>query len=226
MIDLTHRIHRAIPIWPNSTIFTTQIRQEFSPENHFRVYDYCLAAGTGTHMDAPSHCVQSGKSIADFELSELIGPGCIIDISASVSDNPDYAITVEDLRNWENNHGTIPPKAIFLANTGWSKYWSTPLQYINADSQGQLHFPGFSESAAQWLVNRRILGVGIDTLSIDCGISQTYPAHQVFLNHGLFQLENLTNLDKLPPTGAMIFALPIKIENAPEAPARVIAMII
>lgn len=223
-IDLTHTIHENIPLWPGSTTFSPEIRQAYE-SGKFRVHNYHLAAGTGTHVDAPYHCEEHGKSVADFNLDELIGEGCILNVSAAVNQDPDYAITGDDIQHWENRHGRIPERAIVIAHTGWSQYWQQPRQYCNADDKGNLHFPGFSEAAAELLVQRHILGVGIDTLSLDPGINQTYPAHHIFLGHGLFQLENVANTHLLPAREAMIFVLPLKIHQGPEAPARVFAMI-
>ena len=191
---------------------------------NLRISNYHLAAGTGTHLDAPSHCAQQGKSVADFRLEELIGVGCVINVSVAVHQNPDYQITMNDIMQWEKDHGQIPRKAIILAYTGWSQYWKEPHRYCNADENGILHFPGFGKEAAELLVKRGIIGVGIDTLSLDPGTSQTYPAHHIFLNHGLFQLENVANIQALPAVGSTIFVLPLKIEQGPEAPARVFAI--
>lgn len=223
-IDLTHIIHEDIPLWPGSTLFSQESYQTYAP-GKFRVHNYRLAAGTGTHVDAPFHCEEYGKSVADFNLEELIGAGCILDVSASVNNNPDYAITADYIQNWEDRNGRIPKKAIVIAHTGWSQYWEHPKRYCNADKQGILHFPGFSETAAELLVQRDILGVGIDTLSLDPGVSQTYPAHHIFLSNSLFQIENIANSHLLPAMGAMIFVLPLKIQHGPEAPARVFAML-
>ncbi len=224
LIDLTHTIHEEIPLWPGSRIFSNEICQNYSP-GQFRINNYHLCAGTGTHLDAPFHAEKDGKSVSDFTLQELIGPGCVIDVTRSANQNPDYAITVDDLEQWEKIHGVIPKKAIVLAHTGWARFWDQPSRYCNADDEGILHFPGFSEKAAQWLIKREIIGVGIDTLSLDPGDSQTYPAHHIFLGQGLFQLENVANLAAMPATGATIFVLPLKIRNGPEAPARVFAML-
>jgi len=224
-IDLTHNIHEQIPLWPGSLPFSIKVRQQYSPRK-FRVYDYHLAAGTGTHLDAPFHCKEKGKSVAEFSLNQLIGPGCVIDVSEKVQTNPDYVITAEDIECWEKLYGKIAPKSIVIAHTGWSQYWPQPQRYCNADAQGVLHFPGFGEAAARLLVTRDILGVGIDTLSLDPGNSQTYAAHHVFLGSQLFQLENLANTAVLPAIDATIFVLPLKIEQAPEAPARVFAMLV
>lgn len=224
IIDLTHSIQENIPLWPGAALFSQEICQTYAP-GKFRVHNYHLAAGTGTHMDAPFHCEEHGKSVADFNLDELIGVGCILDISIHVNKNPDYVITAQDIQDWESEYGQIPERAIVIANTGWSQYWEQPPRYTNIDENGILHFPGFGETAAELLVQRGILGVGIDTLSLDPGISQTYPAHHIFLSHHLFQLENVANTHLLPATGAIIFALPLKIRHGPEAPARVFAIL-
>lgn len=223
-IELTHSIHAGIPLWPGSCLFSKELKQDYSPET-FRVFNYYFAAGTGTHMDAPFHSEAQGKKISDYNLNELVGAGCVINVCEQARQDADYVISVNDVLAWEDVHGVIPKDSIVLAHTGWSNYWDQPSKYINQDVKGVLHFPGFSSEAASLLVKRGIIGVGIDTLSIDPGCSKKYPAHHIFLGNGIFVLENLANTRFLPPKSATVFALPLKIEGAAEAPARVFALL-
>ena len=88
-----------------------------------------------------------------------------------------------------------------------------------------MHFPSFSAKATELLIERNIAGIGIDTLSPDTGALGMFPAHQIMLSAGKFIIENLTNLKLLPAFGAQIIALPLKIKDGPESPARVIAIV-
>ena len=147
-----------------------------------------------------------------------------IDVSAKVALDADYRITVDDLRAFENAHGPIPTGAVVLAYTGWSKFWDTPARYQNQDVMSRLHFPGFSAEAAQWLVDeRQARGLGLDTLSVDHGLSRDFAVHHVLGKAGRYGLENLANLDKLPPRDFYLFVAPIKIESGSGGPTRVFA---
>ncbi len=222
-IDLTHTIEEDIPTWPGSQRFTRTLHCDY-PQG-CRIYNFLQAEGTGTHIDAPAHFIEGGKSIAEFSLEELIAPACVINIVEQVQENPDYALSVEDIILWEEQYGAIDEGDIVLIHTGWSRHWPDEQRYRNSDAEGVLHFPGFSKHAAEFLVDRHIAGVGLDTLSIDPGVSTDFAAHHVLLGNGKFQIENLVHLDQLPPRGATVFALPLKIAAGPEASARVIALV-
>jgi kynurenine formamidase len=189
----------------------------------FRLYHYAFSEGIGTHIDAPCHHIADGRSIAELSLSELIVPACVIDVRRQVSVDPDYAISIADIGAWELKYGPIPAGSLVLGLTSWDQYWQQESRYCNQDADGVMHFPGFSEEAAGYLLAREIAGLGIDTFSLDPGISQDYPVHGLMLGANKYQIENLTGLAQLPATGAWVLALPLKVSNGPEAPARVIA---
>jgi len=222
LIDLSQSLTEDAPVWPGNTKFSQILKTDY-PQG-CRVYDYCQAAGVGTHIDAPCHFISGGRSIAELSLTELLAPACVIDVSAKVANDPDYAISVKDIELWEAKYGIISPQSLVLALTGWSSRWPDPITYCNQDEQGIMHFPGFSSQAAELLVQREILGVGIDTLSPDPGIGLNFATHQVLLGANKYIIENLTNLALLPPLGAFVIALPLKIAAGTEAGARVVAL--
>jgi len=113
-----------------------------------------------------------------------------------------------------------------LLRTGWARFWGQPVRYCNQDAGNQLHFPGYSVEAAQWLVDQRhVRGIGIDTLSIDYGPSRDFPVHHVINRHKHYALENLAQLDRLPPRGFYVVVAPMKIETGSGGPARVLAIL-
>ncbi|MEM1244535.1 MAG: cyclase family protein [Pseudomonadota bacterium] len=191
----------------------------------FRIYDYQQAEGIGTHIDAPCHVVENGISIDQLPLNSLIAPGAMIDISAKVKQNPDCLLQKQDIQDWEKLNQRQLNDLIVLIYTGWDEYWLQESQYRNMDSHGVMHFPGISKAAAHYLSEKKIKGIGIDTLSLDAGISTEYPAHHIFLSQGIYQIENLTNLRNLPAHSFLVIALPTKIFKGPEASARVIALV-
>lgn len=224
IIDLTHIVDENIPLWPDSQRLQRHTHKDYEP-NCCRVESYTMAAGTGTHIDAPSHFVKNGRNISDLTIHELIVPACVIDVRQQVASNPDYQIDLADIEIWEKQNGTIPKNSLVLACTGWSARWPDQKSYQNFSDDGMMHFPGFSKEAAELLVIRDVVGIGIDTLSLDAGINTKFSVHHIMLGAGKYQIENLTNLEKLPTTGAIVFALPIKIKNATESSARVVTLI-
>jgi kynurenine formamidase len=107
--------------------------------------------------------------------------------------------------------------------TGWCRFWQDPSAYRNPDAHGQMHFPAFSEKSAELLLEREIAGIAIDTLSPDC-LDQSFPVHRHILGAGKYIIENLADCSKVPAKGAYALALPIKAEDATEAPMRIVAL--
>ena len=220
VVDLSQTIDETTPVWPGARYFCCHLRHSY--EEGCLVHSYELEAGCGTHLDAPIHVVPGGRSIEQLHLSELKVAACVVDISHSAKKNVDYLLSVSDLEAWESQYGIIPTGAAVLIYTGWAVHWNSKIAYRNTDNETIMHFPTISAEAASVLVERDIAGIGIDTLSPDTGVNDKFPVHELILGADKYIIENLTNLHQLPPTGATITALPVKIKGAAEAPARVI----
>jgi len=162
-------------------------------------------------------------------LQKLIAPAVVVDVRASVTENGDYRLSRQDLERWENRHGPIQQGAVVLMLTGWGQGWPDRSRYLGSATPSDpktLHFPGFSKEAAEFLVKERhIDGIGIDTPSIDYGPSEDFVVHQIINGANLYGLENIANLEKLPPKGAILLALPIKIKGGTGGPVRIIAVL-
>ncbi len=178
----------------------------------------------GTHVDAPGHFIVWKETIERIKVKKFIAPAVVIDVRDKVRSNPDYQATMADIEGYERE-GAIPEGAAVLLLTGWSQYYNEPEKYRNADASGVMHFPGFSEEAIQYLLrNPKLVALGIDTLSIDYGMSKDFAGHRISHGSGLYHLENLTNLDKLPARGAVLFVGALPIEGGSGSPARVLAI--
>jgi kynurenine formamidase len=222
--DLTHVLREGIPVYPGGESFTITKLADLSQGyylNKFSTGEHC-----GTHVDAPIHFIAGGNSIDEIAPPRLVGPLVLLDVRQAAAANPDLEITLDDVRQWEKAHNEIPMGAFVVAHTGWWKKWSTPKDYVNVEQDGRAHFPGFSSDAARFLVEmRKIRGVGIDTLSIDPGVSKEFPAHHIVLKTGAINIENMTNLDDLPKAGATLVIAPLRIGKGSGAPARVFAVV-
>jgi kynurenine formamidase len=185
-----------------------------------------FAEHTGTHLDAPNHFVEGQVSVDRIPLKQLFGPAVVLDVRKQVSTNPDYQLGASDITSFEQTHGRIPDNAVVFMFTGWDERWNDFDRYKNAGADNVLHFPGFSPEAATMLVEERsIAGIGVDTLSVDCGMSKDFAVHHISHAKGKFHLENLANLGSIPPVGAFLIVAPIKVENGTGGPARIFALV-
>ena len=183
-------------------------------------------------MDAPSHWV-TGKdkdTVDAIPLSSLIGPAVVVDMNQECAENPDALLKPEHLLDWESRHGQIPVGAWVLARTNWSSRFSDAAAYKNMGEDGNSHVPGISREAADFMTQQRdVLGVGVETVGTDAGMAGTFdppfPNHNIMHGAGRMGLTSLANLDQLPEAGAVVIALPLKIEGGSGSPARVVALV-
>lgn len=232
MIDLSHSFDSDTIYWPNSPTTFQLERQSYgkTPAGFFYASNtFCTPEHGGTHLDAPIHFGEGKWTTDQIPVERLIRPAVLIDISAKAETDPDYRLTREDVEAWEKNHGQIPSGSIVLLRTGWSSRWPERKRYLGDDTPGDasnLHFPSYGESAARILVDERHVSVlGIDTASIDHGPSTDFIVHQIANGANVPGLENLTNLDSVPATGAWIIALPMKIAGGSGGPLRAVALV-
>lgn len=219
-VDLTHPLDGNAPTWNGSCGFKHEIKMDY--EQGLRVMTYKCHAGVGTHMDAPSHFIKGGMNIADIPLEQLIAPCAVIDLSRQ--SHGDLIISSDAILEFEKKHGKIAKGSLFLAHTGWSSFWSDPQKYRNPDAAGQMHFPTYSAQAAELLLERGIVGLGIDTLSPDPQGSN-FPVHHLLLGAGKYIIENVAHLNRMPPSGAYAINFPLKICCGAESPVRLVGLI-
>lgn len=232
LVDLTHRYDDDTLYWPTSPgRFELKVLHRGATEGGYwyEANSICTPEHGGTHLDAPVHFAKDMWSVDEIPVEQLVGPAVVIDVRAQALTNADYALTVEDLKRFEAEHGRIPTGAIVALDTGYAAHWPNRRRYLGDDTPGdasQLHFPSFGADAVRWLIEERnIRALGVDTASIDPGASVDFPVHRIAGAANVVGLENLTNLDRLPPIGAWIVALPMKIAEGSGAPVRVVAFL-
>lgn len=190
---------------------------------------FCSPEHGGTHLDAPIHFGENRYTSEQIPLQQLVGPAIVIDVAAVAAQNSDYRLTLSDVFEFERMHGMIQPGTIVLLRTGWSRHWPDRRRYLGDDTPGdasRLHFPSYGEDAARLLVEERgVAALGVDVASIDYGQSRDFLVHRIAAEHNVPGFENLTNLHELPPRGAVIVALPVKIEGGSGGPLRAIAIV-
>ncbi len=188
---------------------------------------------TGTHFDAPAHWI-SGKdhpnnTVDTIDSKNFVAPVVVVDASAEVATNADWLLTVEFLEQWEAKHGRIPGGAWLAFRTDWSKRINDPAAFVNMKEDGA-HTPGPTQAAVEWLIRERnVHGFAVETINTDAGQSYgwpvAYPCHTLMHGANRYGLQCLKNLDKLPPTGALIVSAPLKIKDGSGSPLRVLALI-
>jgi kynurenine formamidase/2-keto-3-deoxy-L-rhamnonate aldolase RhmA len=191
-----------------------------------------LGEHTGTHFDAPIHWI-SGKDRPNNTTDTIspkgfVAPCVVIDCSREVARNPDYLLTADGVRAFEAQHGPIQPGSWVLMRSDWYHRNYSTESFLNADDKGS-HTPGPSVDCIRYLAERGIVGWGSECVGTDAGnaagFEPPFPAHNLLLSRGSYGLASLVNLDRLPPTGAILIAAPLKIEMGTGSPVRALALV-
>jgi kynurenine formamidase len=227
VFDLTHALHSGSPNWEGTEESPFRASATETHENDgFYTRTFTTAEHYGTHLDAPAHNAPGMWTVEQIPAERLARPLVVLNVRAKALVNPDYEIGVEDIAAWESEHGEIPGGAVVIAYTGWEEFWSSPKQFRNVASDGRMHFPGYSLEAAKFLVQTRsIVGLGIDTLSVDTGAATTFPVHQFTSRQSVYHLENVAGLAYVPASGATVVVAPLKLSDGSGAPVRLLALV-
>jgi kynurenine formamidase len=218
-VDLGHPLSESDPTWSGGKAYSrSETRGEgfamgsFSSDEHF-----------GTHLDAPLHAGGSWTTDA-IPLDRYLRPAVRIDVRAAAAKDEDYRVTVEDVNAFEAREGRIPEGAIVLVATGWDQRWPDKTRYMN-DRNGVKHFPGLSVEAAAFLAKeRKVVGIGIDTPSVDYGPSAKFEVHHTTMPENIFHIENARGLTDLPAKGYSVLVAPINLVGGSGGPTRIFAL--
>jgi kynurenine formamidase len=234
LLDMTYVYDENTIYWPTAKGFELEkLAWEVGEAGYwYASNEYSASEHGGTHADAPIHFAENGRTMDQIPLEEWIGPAVKIDVTEMCEKNRDYLLSVDDIINWEEQHGQIPDGAWVIMYTGIdTKYYPDKLMVLGTEKTGEaalpeLSFPGFSPESAEFLVKERNFnGIAIDTPSIDYGKSKNFKVHQILFAGDKLALENIANLDKLPVTGATLYVVPMLIKDGTGAPARVFAIL-
>ena len=229
-LDMTYPFDENAIYWPTAKPFrlTRVARGKSEGGWWYASNEFEASEHGGTHVDAPIHFAENGRTIDQIPLEEWMGPAVKIDVTAQCARNRDYVLSVKDIEAWEKRFGRIPVDAWVIMYTGiGTAHYPDRKNVLGTEKTGQeaiaeLSFPGFSAEAVTFLVKERdIRGIAIDTPSIDPGNSKDFKAHQILMAADKLALENIANVDKLPEVGATLFIVPMLIKGGTGAPARV-----
>jgi kynurenine formamidase len=226
-IDLTHEFSPVIPHWKGfapetvTTLFTIA-------KDGFHAESFCHPGQWGTHVDPPAHFHDGLQTVDQIDPREFLLRLVVLDVHAKVAKDPDYVVTLEDVKDWEAKHGAIPPGAFVALRTDWSKRWPSEVAMQNLDSRGVAHYPGWSMQVLQYLyAQRRITASGHETTDTDPGVAVSkddYTLERYVLGTNHFQIELLANLDRVPEAGALVLVSFPKPRDGTGFPARVVAL--
>ncbi|MBK0328938.1 cyclase family protein [Rhodobacteraceae bacterium F11138] len=238
VVDLTHTLDPDFPVIVLPPEFGQCARfrmEEVSAYDHrgpsWKWHNISMSEHTGTHFDAPSHWItgrdQPNGAVDEIDPANFVGPVCVIDCSQGAAQDEDFELTPQVIADWESEHGRIPADSWVLMRTDWSK--RSGAEYLNMREDGA-HSPGPTPEAIRMLVeDRQIRGFGTETVGTDAGQGMHYtppfPAHHRLHGAGRYGLQCLSGLDRLPPTGAILLAAPLKIRNGTGSPLRVLALV-
>jgi len=194
---------------------------------------YWLEIGehTGTHFDAPIHWIsgRDSRDVSQVPPRHLVAPAVVIDRSAESAENPDYLLTADDVRAFEDEHGPLPEGGWLLLRTGWDARAQDAESFLGAQD-GNPHSPGFDVECARWIAEESpLVGVGVETVGIDAGAAAEFdppfPAHYYLMGAGKYGVTQLANLGALPQTGALLFVAPLKLTGGTGSPVRAFALV-
>jgi kynurenine formamidase len=233
-VDLTHEFAPGIPHWPGfpdetrKTIYWYEKRPDTMGAGFFAEV-FTHVGQWGTHVDPPAHFIKGGRTVDQIDLKEMILPLVVVDAHNEASKNPDYTLTGERLKKWEEDHGQIPSGAFVAMRTDWSKRWPDAAKLENKDAKGVAHYPGWSMPALKYLYEeRKITASGHETTDTDPGLATTkddYSLETYILSTNHYQIELLTNLDQVPESGAIAVVAFPKPKGGSGFPARVFAIV-
>ena len=225
VINLSWPVHPGIPQWPGDPTVEFETVANVGKDGYF-LRRFSMGEHSGTHLSAPSSFHPGAPGHQSFSPQDLVRPAIVIDVSAQAETARDYAFTMNDVLEWESDHGPVPEGCVALLGTGWSARWNNPRDYLGGCAADRLHFPGFGLDAARLLIEaRNVAGIGTDTAGVEPGADTGFTVSRLALDRRRIVLENLTNLDLLPPTGALLVIGLLRLEGGSGGPASVTALV-
>jgi kynurenine formamidase len=225
VVDLTHTMSSEFPTFDGQPGIAMERVGEFKA-NGYNIFRWHLIEHAGTHLDAPIHFSEAGITAEKISAQTLVAPLAVVDVAAKAAANADYLVARDDLVAWELRHGRLPDNCCVAMNSGWARRAADAAKFVGKDAAGVMHFPGFGAEAAEWLIKQRnVVGLAVDTLSLDHGPSKDFKTHLAWLPTGRWGLENVANLDHVPPAGATLVVGLAKVKDATGGPARLIALV-
>jgi kynurenine formamidase len=216
LIDLSHTIEHGMTTYPGlpgplicDYLSREASRSHYAPGVEFQIGKIEMVANTGTYLDSPFHRYAGGKDLSQLPLESLAGlDGVVVRVSPAAG----RAISRRSFDGIE-----VEGKAV-LVHTGWDVHWRTE-RYLSSN-------PFLTGDAAEHLVSRGAVLVGIDSLNIDDTGDPNRPVHSTLLGADIPIVEHLCNLGGLPDQQFRFFAVPAKVAGFGTWPVRAFAHVL
>jgi kynurenine formamidase len=209
-VDLSHVVRQDVP-HPPGELPTLLLR---GPDGELQQLQ--IGSDTGSLLRIAAAPDANLTNVEALSPRDLVLPAVVIDVRDRSQDTPGFTLSADDVRAWEQTHGTIPTGALVLLATGWDVRWGDATAYLSLNPDGSSSSPSFGPDALDLLVNQR----NVRAIGLDAPASPVAPASGFYL-----LLENLTSLEQVPPTGATVVIGALKLQRATSSPARVLALI-
>jgi kynurenine formamidase len=225
-IDLTHSFDATTPVW--SGFGQARMTPAADPntkkpytikDDGFRSTFYEMVGQYGTHVDPPAHFADNGITMDEIPLKQMILPLIVLDNTPYQAKDENHAFSVADLQAWERKHGRVPPGSFVALRTDMSKDWNSNPEHFKRSP-----FPAWAFETIKFLYEQRgVTATGHESLDTD--ITDKMDSETYILQHGHYQIEVMTNLDKVPATGALIVVTWPKVRKGLGFPARAFAIL-
>jgi kynurenine formamidase len=222
VVEMTHVLHRDVPTFGGTPASEVERILTFARDGD-NVNRVQHTEHVGTHFDLPAHVSADGAAAEAVPASALVAPLVVLDVRAQAAVDPDDQVTPQDVAAPERAHGAIAAGACVAVNSGWAAHVATP-RFRNPEADNVMRFPGVRPDVATLLLARDVVGVAVDTLSLDHGSSTDFAFHLAWLGAGRWGIECVAGLDEMPATGGMVFAGVPRIAGGTGGPGRVIGL--
>lgn len=207
-VDLSWEVSEDSPIYPGDPEPKISVATTLENEG-YNLSGVYIGTQTGTHVDAPYHFSNEGETIDNMELDFFFGEAVVIRVTDKKANEK---ITMEDVKPYDDK---IKAGTIVLFNTNWYKKRGTE-EFFN--------HPYVSGEVAEYLVNKGVRFLCIDTINADQTGGTEFPVHDLFSEKRLMIGENWANFDQIDFDNVVVAAFPMKIVGTDGSPVRAVAM--
>lgn len=232
-VELSHELNNESPYWagiPDGSVELGKVVFDWgNPMLECQIQTFKFPGQFGTHIDFPGHFIQGGDLSESYSAEHGVFPLCVIDISEKVKEDVHYAVTAEDIKEYEEKYGDIPDGAFVALRSDWYKNWPDMDKLSGTAEDGSEHFPGWSMDALKYIYEERNAAANgheaLDTdASEEAAKAEDLACERYVLSKGKLQIEVMKNLDQVAPAGAILIAAWPRIEGATGLPVRVWAI--
>ena len=232
-VELSHEIDNDSPYWagiPEGSLELSKTVFDWgNPMLECLIQTFKFPGQMGTHIDFPGHFIKDAALSEEYSVRNGVFPLCVIDITDKVREDVHYAVTAQDIMEYEEKYGQIPDGAFVALRTDWSKNWPDMDALSGIAEDGSENFPGWSLEALQYIyATRNAAANGHETLDTDASAEAAkagdLACERYVLEKGRLQIEVLCNLDQVAPAGAVLVALWPRIKGATGMPVRAFAI--